>query len=247
MEDFRRALAAYYENNRPEPQPEVQCDLLIRAPSMLSIEAVQQLDLLEPYGNGNPRPILCLSGVEVLTASNVGGGRHLRLRVRLGQNCFEGIFFSHTAAELDIQEGDRIDLAFNPKINEFRGHISVQLQVIALRKHDPYPLCRQILERHDEVLWGAADFCPVRADFVRIWRENKGRLQIGSDVQAILDRCPDGMLPETYCICLIALLEAGLLRGPDGGVFGAESVEIEGKADLEATPILRTLHSMPHQ
>ena len=247
VEDFRRALAAYYENNRPEPQPEVQCDLLIRDPAMLSIDAVQELDLLEPYGNGNPRPILCLSGVEVLTASNVGGGRHLRLRVRLGQNCLEGIFFSHTAEELGIQEGDRIDLAFNPKINEFRGHVSVQLQVIAVRKHDPYPLCRHILEQHSEALWGAADCCPVRADFVRIWRENKGLLHIGPDVQAVLDQCPEGMLPETYCICLIALMEAGLLRGPEGGIFGAESVAFEGKADLEATPILQTLRSMSRQ
>ena len=245
VEDFRRALSAYYRSNRPEPQPEVQCDLLIRDPSMLSIESVQQLDLLEPYGNGNPRPILCLSGVEVLSACNVGGGRHLRLRVRLGQSSFEGIFFSHTAEELDIHEGDRIDLAFNPKINEFRGHVSVQLQVVAARKHEAAPLCRDILEQHSDCLWAAADACPCRADFVRIWRESKGRIHVGSDAQSILDQRPAGMLPETYCICLIALMEAGLLSGPDGGIFGAVAVDIQGKADLEATSILRALRSMP--
>ena len=100
------------------------------------------------------------------------------------------------------------------------------------------------VEQDDEALWAAADCCPVRADFVRIWRESKGLLHIGSDVQAILDQCPDGMLPETYCICLIALMEAGLLRSTEGGIFGAQSVEIEGKADLEATPILQSLRSM---
>ena len=245
LEDFRQALTAYYESNRPKAQPEVQCDLLIRDPAMLSIESVQQLDLLEPYGNGNPRPVLCLSGVEVLNAANVGGGRHLRLRVRLGQSIFEGIFFSHTAEELDIQEGDRIDLAFNPKINEFRGHVSVQLQIIAARKHEAAALCAHILEQDGDTLWAAADACPCRADFVRIWRENNGRVQLGDDTWAILQNCPAGMLPETYCICLIALMEAGLLESPQGGIFGAQSVEIQGKADLEATDILRKLRSMP--
>ena len=102
-----------------------------------------------------------------------------------------------------------------------------------------------MLEQQGDCLWAAADACPVRADFVRIWRESKGKLRMGADAQSILEQCPDGMLPETYCICLIALLEAGLLSGPDGGIFGAEAVEIQGKADLEATHILRTLRSMP--
>ena len=55
---------------------------------------------------------------------------------------------------------------------------------------------------------------------------------------------PIGMSRVGWLICLMTLLEAGLLRSADGGIFGAQSVEIEGKADLEATEILRALREM---
>ena len=246
LEDFRAALTAYYRSHRPTAQPAIQCDLLIRDPALLSIENIQQLDLLEPYGNGNPRPILCVSAAELLSVSNVGGGRHLRLRIRLGDAAFEGIFFSHTAEELGFHEGELADLAFTPRINEFRGHVSVQLHIIAARRHDGTALCTGILQQDPDVLWAVADACPERADFVRIWRECGGRLHLGSSTEDILSLCPEGMLPERYCICLMALLEAGLLQGPEGGIYGAESAAIEGKADLEATSLLRSLRAMSH-
>jgi len=245
LDDFRSALADYYRANRPKAPPRQYCDLLIRDPAMLSIENVQQLDLLEPYGNGNPRPVLCLSGVELLSLSTVGGGKHLRLRVRLGSSVQEGIFFSHTADELTLREGELVDLAFTPRVNEFRGHVSVQLQISALRRHEGAPLCERILARDGAALWAAADFCPDRADFVRIWRESGGELSVPDSPEAVLAQCPAGMPPERYCICLMALQEAGLLRSRDGGIYGAHSAAIEGKADLDTTHILRALRSMP--
>ena len=70
------------------------------------------------------------------SAGDVGGGKHLRIRARLGREGFEGIFFSHTARELDLHCGDLVDIAFTPQINDFRGHVSVQLLVSAMRRHD---------------------------------------------------------------------------------------------------------------
>ena len=51
------------------------------------------------------------------------------------------------------------------------------------------------------------------------------------------------MTPECFCICLRAFWEAGLLRSGDGRVYGAVRAEIEGKADLEATEIMRRLRA----
>lgn len=71
LDDFRAALTEYYLKNSPEPQPEVQCDMLITDPALLSLENVRSLDLLEPYGNANPKPIMCISGAE----AQLGHGR----------------------------------------------------------------------------------------------------------------------------------------------------------------------------
>ncbi|MCR5576687.1 MAG: single-stranded-DNA-specific exonuclease RecJ [Oscillospiraceae bacterium] len=243
LEDFRKALGEYYRNNRPEPTPEVQCDLLITDPALLSLENVRSLDLLEPYGNANPKPVLCVSGVPLEALTEVGGGRHCRMRIRLGGSSFECIFFSHSAAEAGVREGEKIDMAFTPQVNEYRGSVSVQLVAMAVRPHDGSGLCEAILADDRGVLHAAAPYCPDRADFVRVWRSMPEGFTVGADTASVLAQCPKGLAPETFCLCLMVLREAGLLAGGDG-VFSASPSSIAGKADLEATELLRALRSL---
>ena len=208
--------------------PEVQCDLLINDPSLLSIENVRSLDCLEPYGNANPRPIMCMCGVRLEALSEVGSGRHLRMRVR----------------ELGLREGCLVDLAFTPQINEFRGRVSVQLVVCAARRHNGGELCRGILENRRDMLWAAAEFCPERLDFVRVWRMIQQQdFFVGDTAEAVLAQCPEGMEQERFCLCLAVFLETGLLTSPGGSVYGAREAPIEGKADLESTEIIRLLRT----
>ena len=241
---FRAALARYYRENKPAPTPEVQPDLLICDPALLDIDNVRSLDLLEPFGNANPRPTMCLCGVPLESAGDVGGGKHLRIRARLGRESFEGIFFSHTTRELDLHCGDLVDIAFTPQINDFRGHVSVQLLVSAMRRHDGSELCARILDGERSVLWAAAAFRPERNDFVRVWHlaEQEG-FSLPDSTAGILSLVPPGMADETFCLCLAVLHEVGLLSSPDGRIRGAAVSQIAGKADLDGTEIMRVLRS----
>ena len=243
VDEFRRALKEYYRLNRPEVQPEVCCDLLLRSGEMLSIPNVRELDRLEPFGNMNPKPVFCFSGARLEAADAVGGGRHLRVRLAVGGSRLDGIFFGHSAQELGVRAGDCVDAAFTPQVNEFRGHVSVQLMLTALRPHDPVPLCRLILAGDEAACWAAADYCPERGDFVRVWRGGGGALRLPGTAEEILAGCPEGMEPERYCLCLMTLLECGLLQSADGRIFGARSAVLEEKADLEATALIRRLRA----
>ena len=243
LEDFRRAFRDYYLRNRPEPQPEVSCDLLLRSADVLSIQNVRELDRLEPFGNMNPKPVLCVSGVPLEALTEVGGGRHCRMRIRLGNTPFECIFFSHSAAEAGVREGEKIDMAFTPQVNEYRGSVSVQLVAMAVRPHNGSGLCAEILAGDPGVNRAAAPWCPDRADFVRVWRSMRAGFTVAADAEGVLAQCPKGMSPETFCLCLMVLREAGLLAGGDG-VFSSRPADIGGKADLEATGLLRTLRGL---
>lgn len=243
LDDFRRALTEYYLQNRPEEQPEISCDLLINEPGLLSIENVRSLDLLEPYGNQNPRPVMCMCGVMLDSLNSVGGGKHLKMRVSLGGTQFDCIFFGHTAKELGLKEGERADIAFTPQINEFRGHVSVQLLISAARPHSGQAACRAILEGDREALYSAWRFCPEREDFVRVWRMMSGSFRVGSSVPEIMAQAPGKMPPERFCLCLAIFNEAGLLANENGGIYGAACVKIDGKADLDSTPIAAKLRS----
>ncbi len=242
---FREALAEYYRTHKPAPTPEVLCDLLITEPGLLSLENVASLEQLEPYGSENPRPVFALSGVTVESLQAVGGGRHLRIRVGLRGESLEGIFFSHSARELGLREGETADIAFTPQINEFRGAHSVQLLITAARPHRAEELCGAILRGEKDAFWAAAPWCPRRSDFIRVWRllERPG-FRVGQSCAVVLRQCPMGMEPERFCLCLAVFREAGLLGGGGNALFGAAAAAASGgKADLEATELLQLLHS----
>ena len=143
-----------------------------------------------------------------------------------------------------MHSGDLCDIAFTPQINEFRGHVSVQLLVSALRRHDAEALCGRILDGERDVLWAAAAFRPERSDFVRVWHmaEQDG-FRLPEDTRRIMELTPPGMTEETFCLCLAVLCEVGLLASPDGGIRGAAAARIDGKADLDGAEIMRELRS----
>lgn len=60
VDDFRAALAEYYHSVPPAEAPSLVCDLRVDDPALLSMACVESLEELEPYGNGNPRPTLCI-------------------------------------------------------------------------------------------------------------------------------------------------------------------------------------------
>ena len=244
IDDFRSALSAYYKSHLPENQPEVTCELLITDPSLLSVENVRSLDLLEPYGNCNQKPVMCMLGMRIESAANVGGGKHLKLKLSLGNDGYTAIYFGHRQEEYGLRPSELVDVAFTPQINEFRGMTSVQLVLCGLRRHDPTALCRNILEHGSSYLRAASSYTPERSDFVRVWRALSATASLGKNLHSLLDTCPKDMAPEQYCICLSVFQEAGLLSSPEGGIYGAEPETISGKADLEATPLLRRLRTV---
>ena len=245
IEGFRSALNRYYAEHRPEPQPDVSCDLLLCDSSLLSIENVRALDLLEPYGSANPKPVLCISDVLLLSAYGVGAQKqHLKFSVEFDGLRFDGIFFSHSKDALGLQVGDRIDLAFTPQINDYMGNVSVQLTACAMRTHCPQGLCARILEKDCSALWAAVSFRPTRNDFVSLWRRYGAELHVASSLEGVLSLCPPEMSPERFCLCLAVFSEAGLLCSDDGSVYRSRYIRQEKKADLDATEIMRILRSL---
>ena len=105
----------------------IDCEI---PPELLTIENIQALDELEPCGAGCPRPILCMRGLQVTELTEVGGGKHLRLRLSKGPFTWGAIFFSTNAQRAAVAQGDVVDIAFTPQINEYRSMRSVQLNLV---------------------------------------------------------------------------------------------------------------------
>jgi single-stranded-DNA-specific exonuclease len=104
--------------------------------SQLTLRTIQQLEQVAPFGQGNPRPVLCATGVEIADPPrHLGGGeRHLAMKVRQHHVALRAIGFGHGEWLNELTEANGpIDIAFRPVINEFRGRRSVEIQLVDWR------------------------------------------------------------------------------------------------------------------
>ena len=128
LPEFREQMRAYYKERAGEARGLVlDIDYEVDNACLLTLDNVQSLWQNEPWGGGNPPPLLCLRGVVVESVTPIGGDKHLKMRVWRDGRALDCVFFSKTVRELGLRGGNRADVAFEASINEFRGSRSVQL------------------------------------------------------------------------------------------------------------------------
>jgi single-stranded-DNA-specific exonuclease len=109
-------------------------DFEVSKPELLTVQNLEALELLEPYGNDNPYPCLCIRDAQLSSLQSIGDGKHTRFRVSKSGTSFSCIYFSMHADELGVDDGDFVDVAFEPHINKFRDQVNVQLNIVDVRK-----------------------------------------------------------------------------------------------------------------
>ncbi len=125
------ALAAeFYAGSGPRTLLEIDCTI---PPELMTVRNVEALSILEPCGNGCPKPVFAMERLLVDRITMVGSGRHMRLRLVNGHHVLNAIYFSANPEMASIEPGDLVDVAFNAQINEFRGERSVQMNVLDIR------------------------------------------------------------------------------------------------------------------
>jgi len=127
LNSFREAFQNYMQSQFEEGtfQPALPVDEAIDL-KVLEAEFVNQLNILEPFGEKNPEPVFTSSQVEICD-SRIVGKNHLKLRLRQGDSVKDAIGFG--LGDPLPEAGRQIDLAFSPRWNEYQGLRSIQLQV----------------------------------------------------------------------------------------------------------------------
>lgn len=104
----------------------------------LDEDSVRSLDILEPFGNGNERPVFAVKAARVLSYSLMGREQnHMRLTVSDSTGVsLNAVFFSQGRAlkeYLDKKEEKFIDFLYFPQVNVYNGNVSVQMRIIDYR------------------------------------------------------------------------------------------------------------------
>ena len=93
---------------------------------------VESILRMAPFGIGNPRPRLAAGPVDLADEPRtVGqGGKHLQFNVRQGRTYRKAIAFGRGRQLDELRDHRRLQLAFEPIINEWSGRRKVELKVI---------------------------------------------------------------------------------------------------------------------
>jgi single-stranded-DNA-specific exonuclease len=133
-DQFNAQVARQYPGGTPAPRIVLDAEVPLSA---LTFGLLKDLDKLEPYGAGNPKPKFLASGLKAEFARLIGTGevqKHMDFRVRQGETAIRCVAWN-MADRLEelMSAGGDCCLAFTPKINEWKGNKKLELQVVDLK------------------------------------------------------------------------------------------------------------------
>ena len=249
IELFRKRINEFAAGIPKMPYDRFYIDCKLN-PATISVEVAEELELLQPYGAGNPTPVFGFFRMQIDSIVPVGNNKHLRLHLSRNGAAIRAMRFFTSPEEFPFVKGDIIDIAATMEINEYNGMKSVSLIVKdvkasaddserilnANRAFEEFlagrPLSRPIIER----------LVPSRGDFALLYRllqTNRGyRLPAETLVHKLGGKVNFGRIR----VMLEAMRQLGLIAYEEG-ITGASITlnQVSGKVNLDSAPIIIAL------
>ncbi len=128
---FRKKINEYAEDKEmPFAIQKIDCKLL---PSSISLEMLDSMSLLEPFGAGNPQPCFGLFGVRIDDIASISDGKHIRMIVSKNGARTGVVYFGMSDKFFPFERGDTVDLAVNLDKNVYNGDTRVSVIVRGIR------------------------------------------------------------------------------------------------------------------
>lgn len=137
LDQFKDSLEFYVDtlltDRDMSKQIHVDCEV---KPNQVTMELLDQLSELEPFGNGHKKPVFLLKNVFIMKEKPVGDDKnHLWALMKAGNTVFSSIGFFLYEDYVALGNPKKVDVLFTPDLNEYpAGKFNVQLKVEAVRK-----------------------------------------------------------------------------------------------------------------
>ncbi|MBI5632964.1 MAG: DHH family phosphoesterase [Nitrospirae bacterium] len=100
--------------------------------NQLDSQLMRELELLEPFGYGNPEPLLGAKELEIMYPK-VLKERHLKMKLRRGASYLDAIGWDMGHLLEDLSQAAIFDAVFTPSYNDWNGNRNIQLVLKGLR------------------------------------------------------------------------------------------------------------------
>ncbi len=136
VEAFRNDFIAWANEKIAEADlsPVLMIDADCALPEV-TLEMIDQVQALAPFGRDNPPPVLCVRNVQLAEpARRIGGeGKHLRLMLRHERMLVQAVGWRIGDLAEKLPGGARVDVAFEPKASTWEGRRRADLHVKDVR------------------------------------------------------------------------------------------------------------------
>lgn len=130
IDDFRRRVNEFYDSLQLTNQERYllpRADVEIDDFSEITEELIENLVKMEPFGNGNPEPVLTIARASVLSMRRMGAdGQHVKLALRDKNGKVLQMLAFNAPEEFFRDPGDEVAAWFQPTINEWQGVQTVE-------------------------------------------------------------------------------------------------------------------------
>lgn len=128
---FREVINELADLSEEDMLPKVSIDMQLPLPYVTE-KLVSELELLEPFGKGNTKPLFAEKKLKVISPKIIGKNQNvLKFRVQDQRGSqMEAIYFGDASACMEYMKGrQEMSFTFYPSINEYMGNRTLQITV----------------------------------------------------------------------------------------------------------------------
>lgn len=136
IKTFEKKFLKYAEDKIDERflTPTINIDMKIPV-KLINESLVNEIEKMKPFGIGNEQPIFISENLGIVNTDIVGKDkRHLKLNLYDGKKYYKAIYFNGFEHEKELKPGEKIDLVYTLKKNEYNGNKYIDLVVKDFRK-----------------------------------------------------------------------------------------------------------------
>ncbi|MCD8096023.1 MAG: single-stranded-DNA-specific exonuclease RecJ [Ruminococcus sp.] len=246
---FVKKVLEYADEMKIMPMPLTECDMVM-PPNELTVESIKSLNVLEPFGTANPKPMFCMPNCRVNAIYPLSGGKHTKINVTYGAKNVNVLVFSKSPESMFFNIGDFIDIAANIDINEYNGKESVSVKAADMRpanmQTEKYFAAKDCWEKLNEGKQLPISFVkrivPSRNELVYVYKLLSGQRQ--ADIDFLYMKINNPAI--NYCklrIIIRVFCEAGLAE-LNAAEQSVSILDVRSKVDLNSTYTMKQLYAM---
>ena len=252
IELFRKRINEFADSytDMPFDRRNIECKL---NPAYLSVDLVNSLSYLQPFGAGNLTPVFGLYNMTLVNIIPLSNNKHLKLVFTRNSATVNALKFFTASEEFPYVKGDILDLAVTLDTNEYNGSVSVSVIINDIKSSsDDSEAILTSLRSFEDFCCGNMltkqqidGLLPDRNDFALLYRYLKQNGGYNFPAETLVHKLDNKLSFGKIRVILEAMSDLGLIEICEGLRSNhIKLLEVAGKVDLESARIIKKLREV---